>query len=71
MPFTSQATPEEIKEHKRKCWTPDCKKTAYFEDWTGWRHCFKHWRSDYKYGRCHGFWKALQDTHLRVDLIIS
>lgn len=59
-----QTTPEELKEIKRKCWDSTCKKTAHFEDWTGWRYCFKHWRMDYKYGRCHGLWQALKDTRL-------
>lgn len=59
---TAQATPEELKENRRKCWS--CNKTAHFEDWTGWRYCFKHWRSDYKWGRGHGLWQALKDIRL-------
>lgn len=68
MPYLKESTKEEIAESKRKCWTPSCEKTAHFEDWTGWRHCFKHWRQDYKWGRCHGLWQALKDTHL-INLI--
>jgi hypothetical protein len=44
-----QATPEELKEQKRKCWNSNCNKTAHFEV-HGWRWCFKHWRLNYKYG---------------------
>lgn len=42
-----QATQEELKEQKRCCWNPACKKTAWFQDWSGWhwcpRHAFDHW----------------------------
>ncbi|HEX9503596.1 MAG TPA: hypothetical protein VF974_04730 [Patescibacteria group bacterium] len=37
-----QATPEEMREHKRKCWNSACKKTAWFQDWAGWNWCWYH-----------------------------
>lgn len=42
MPYEAQATKEEIKERNRKCWWTGCNKSARFEDWTGYRHCFYH-----------------------------
>ena len=59
-----QATKKELDEESLKCWSSGCKKTAHFEDWTGWRFCFKHWREDYLYGRCHGLWQAIKDTKI-------
>lgn len=39
----SQATPEELKALKRRCWSPPCKRRAFLRDWAGWQWCFKHW----------------------------
>lgn len=40
-----QATQEELRESNRRCWSPPCKKTAWFQDWGGWNWCVKHtWR---------------------------
>jgi len=43
-----QATKDELKEYHRKCWSPSCKRTAWFEDWGGWcwcaYHAYFHWR---------------------------
>ena len=49
--LVTQATPEEIKEQKRKCWHSHCKKTALVEDRGGWRWCVKHyfWQRDEGY----------------------
>lgn len=39
---------EEIKREKFRCWTPNCKNRAIFEDRGGWRWCWKHywWNRD-------------------------
>lgn len=38
------ATPEELAEYRRKCWAPDCNRTARLE-WCGWKYCLRHyWR---------------------------
>lgn len=41
-PYVAQATKEDLKESKRKCWSPNCKKTAWFQDWCGWNWCWYH-----------------------------
>lgn len=42
---TAQATKEDLKRNKKRCWCPDCKGTAFFQDWCGWNWCLKHaWR---------------------------
>lgn len=41
-PYTAQATKEELSEGKRRCWNPDCKKTAIIEDNGGCKWCWKH-----------------------------
>jgi len=64
MPYEKQATTEERKESKRKCWNSDCDKTAHFGCWTGYRYCFRHWRMDYQYGSCCGLWFALTHTDI-------
>lgn len=55
-----QATKEDLIEGRRKC--DHCKRTAHFESMGGFRLCFRHWRSDYQYGMCHGLWNALRHT---------
>ncbi len=47
---TAQATAEEMKARKRRCWSPGCKHKAFLEDWTGYRHCLKHWYQSLKWG---------------------
>ena len=42
MPYTAQATKEDLKRHKRKCWWVGCPYSAYFQDWKGWNWCSKH-----------------------------
>lgn len=37
-----RASGHELKEKKRKCWSPPCKRSAWFEDWGGWHWCWKH-----------------------------
>lgn len=37
-----QATPAELRESKRRCWTPDCTRTAWLRDWGGWHWCWRH-----------------------------
>lgn len=64
MPYTAQATKEELEESNRKCWDSECNKTAYFHCWTGDKNCFKHWKMDYKYGSCCGLWFALKNTKI-------
>ena len=59
-----QATKEELKEYKRKCWWSTCNKTSHFGI-HGWWWCFKHWRMDYKYGSCVGLWRAFKWTKLK------
>lgn len=57
--------PEEaivVREQNKKCFT--CDKIAICTDWTGWKMCFRCWRRDYKWGRCHGIWQALKDIRL-------
>ena len=49
---------------KNKCWNTKCKRWAWLEI-VGWSYCFKHWRSDYKWGMCHGLWKALLWTKVK------
>lgn len=49
-----QATPEEIAAERRRCWSPPCQRRAFFEDWGGWRWCWKHFyrelqQSDHKW----------------------
>lgn len=43
MPYVAQATKEEIKANKRRCWWTGCKNRAWLEDWSGWHWCYKHW----------------------------
>lgn len=38
----SQATPEELKRRRIKCWWMTCNRRAWLEDWTGARYCFYH-----------------------------
>lgn len=64
MPYSQQATKEETKTLRKKCFT--CKKRGWIKDWTGWNMCFGCWRRDYKYGRCHGLWQALKDLRINV-----
>lgn len=72
MPYEVQSTPEELKESKRRCWWIGCKKTAYFDGWTGYRNCFEHWRMDYKYGSCCGLWFALRHTRIiNLDKLLT
>lgn len=42
MPYTAQATKEELRKGYKKCWCPDCKKSAWFQGWSGWNWCWKH-----------------------------
>lgn len=63
MTYLCEATKEELKEGKRKCWNSGCPKTAHFEV-VGWRYCFKHWKQDYKYGMGHGLWNAIRWTRI-------
>ena len=45
MTEAKQATKADLKENKRRCWSPPCNKSAWFEDWGGWHWCWKHtWR---------------------------
>lgn len=39
----SQATPQEIKENRRRCRWTGCKHRAFYEDWAGWHFCLYHW----------------------------
>ena len=40
-----QATKEDLRRGRRRCWCPDCPNTAFFEDWSGWHWCVFHaWR---------------------------
>jgi len=50
MPYEAQATPEEIKQNKVRCWNPGCKHTAIIENHSGYRYCLKHFLQDRKNG---------------------
>lgn len=51
MPYEiEQQAKEELKAMKRKCWTPDCKRKAWLEAWTGSRHCYKCWYKSMRWG---------------------
>lgn len=45
-----QATKEEVKEMRRRCFTPNCKKKAWLLDWTGYQHCFGDWYRSMQWG---------------------
>ena len=38
----SQATPQDLRRQRIKCWWTTCKRRAWFEDWCGWRYCPYH-----------------------------
>lgn len=42
---TAQTPEKDLIAGIRRCWCPECKKPAFFEDWGGWHWCYKHaWR---------------------------
>lgn len=60
-----QATKKDIRREGNKCWGCQKQKIILFTDWTGWYYCFKCWKRDYKWGRCHGLLQALKDLKLQ------
>lgn len=62
MEKTIQPLREQVTRRNKKCFC--CNKRAWFTDWTGWNYCFNHWVEDYKWGRCHGLWKALKQSRI-------
>lgn len=45
MEKTCKTPRKDLIEHYRRCWSPPCKKSAFFQDWGGWNWCWKHaWR---------------------------
>ena len=46
----AQATKEDIKRGKRKCWNPSCKDRAWLWDWAGWHYCLKDWYRSWRWG---------------------
>lgn len=59
-----QATKEELREGKRRCWSPDCKHTAWLKDGGGWNWCFYHAYRGVRWGGGH-FWIKLKSLRLR------
>jgi hypothetical protein len=45
-----QATKEELKKQKYKCWCSGCKNRAWLIDWAGYLWCFKHWYDHWRWG---------------------
>lgn len=50
MPYEKQATKEEIKRNRIRCWTPNCPHRAFLQDWTGYKHCLKDWYRSLRWG---------------------
>jgi hypothetical protein len=46
----TQATKEEIREYKRRCWHSGCKNISLIENHSGYRYCLKHFMQDRKNG---------------------
>lgn len=46
---SSQATPEDLRRQRIKCFSPYCKYRAYLIDWSGWKWCIRHWYWNLKY----------------------
>ena len=55
----------ELNESNRKCWDSKCKKTAWLEDWCGWRWCFYHFYRSWKWGHAKS-WFYLKNVKLYI-----
>ena len=45
-----QASAEEVKRNRRRCFSPNCKKRAFLKDYGGWEWCFEHWYKSWRWG---------------------
>ena len=50
MPYEKQTTKEELKKMKLSCYTSNCKRKAWLQDWTGYKYCFKDWYRSLRWG---------------------
>jgi hypothetical protein len=58
-----QASAEEIKRNRRKCFTPSCKHKAFLRDWGGWEWCFRCWWKEINNGE-HSKWLYFKTTKI-------
>jgi len=59
-----EASYEQMKESRRKCWIPDCKKTAWLRDSSGWHTCFYHAYRSARWGGGN-FWYYIRNLKFR------
>jgi len=60
----SQASAKDIRESKRRCWCPSCKRTAWLKDWCGWNWCFRHAYRNARWGGGR-FWHDVRALRFR------
>ena len=66
MENTGQATKKELQEKYRKCWSPKCNSTAWFQDWSGWNWCIKHtWREIVTNETLSSMWFEIKKLRIR------
>ena len=67
-----QATPEELRAEKKRCWSPPCKKYAWLRDGSGWKWCLKHWWRNWRWGggqtNLRSFIYELKSTKVEINL---
>jgi len=67
MPYeANQMSKKERKALKRQCDWTGCKSRGFLQDWTGYKHCFKHWYKSLRYGSGEGkAWFFIKTTRIK------